>query len=103
MKGAVADTPFSPDTEEQKAEFARDPAALDQYCRDVEGELNKRFTLVNHDDHDSRFIVAVTCREWIEVMLTGIMARCTLIVSIKKLHERLLPKAWPKNWEVTLA
>jgi hypothetical protein len=35
------------DTEEQKAEFVRGPTALDQYCRDVEGELNKRFTLVS--------------------------------------------------------
>jgi hypothetical protein len=35
------------DTEEQKAQFARDPSVLDTYCRDVEGELNKRFTLVS--------------------------------------------------------
>ena len=34
------------DSQEQKEEFAKSPTALDKYCRDVEGELNKRFTLV---------------------------------------------------------
>lgn len=35
-------------SDEQKNTFRTDTTALDQYCRDVEGELNKRFTLVSH-------------------------------------------------------
>ena len=35
------------DSEEQKKEWQEDPAKHAQYCRDVEGELNKRFTLVS--------------------------------------------------------
>lgn len=35
------------DTEDQKESFKKDPQALNKYCRDVEGELNKRFTLVS--------------------------------------------------------
>lgn len=34
------------DSEEQKKKFEEDPEAFNQYCRDLEGELNKRFTLV---------------------------------------------------------
>jgi hypothetical protein len=34
------------DSEEQKETFKDDPTELDRYSRDVEGELNKRFTLV---------------------------------------------------------
>ncbi|KIY03064.1 uncharacterized protein Z520_01531 [Fonsecaea multimorphosa CBS 102226] len=41
-------------TEEQKAQFARDPSVLDTYCRDVEGELNKRFTLMHLDSVDQK-------------------------------------------------
>ncbi|OQV02175.1 hypothetical protein CLAIMM_07414 isoform 2 [Cladophialophora immunda] len=41
-------------SEEQKKEFERDPAALDKYCRDVEGELNKRFTLMHLDSEDQK-------------------------------------------------
>jgi hypothetical protein len=35
-----------PDTDEQLEEFRKDPAKLAKYSRDIEGELNKRFTLV---------------------------------------------------------
>lgn len=34
------------DSEEQKKEWRENPDKHDQYSRDVEGELNKRFTLV---------------------------------------------------------
>ncbi|CAM6003554.1 unnamed protein product [Sphagnum balticum] len=34
------------DTDEQLDEFRKDPAKLAKYSRDIEGELNKRFTLV---------------------------------------------------------
>jgi hypothetical protein len=34
------------DSEEQKKKFEDDPEGYNQYCRDLEGELNKRFTLV---------------------------------------------------------
>lgn len=36
----------SSDTDEQLEEFRKDPAKLAKYSRDIEGELNKRFTLV---------------------------------------------------------
>jgi hypothetical protein len=36
----------TPDTDEQLEEFRKDPAKLAKYSRDIEGELNKRFTLV---------------------------------------------------------
>lgn len=35
------------DSEEQIKSFKEDPEAYDRYCRDLEGELNKRFTLVS--------------------------------------------------------
>lgn len=35
------------DSKEEIAEFNADPEAYTQYARDVEGELNKRFTLVS--------------------------------------------------------
>jgi hypothetical protein len=35
------------DSNEQLEEFRNDPAKLAQYSRDIEGELSKRFTLVN--------------------------------------------------------
>jgi len=34
------------DPEEQKKEWTEHPEKHAQYCRDIEGELNKRFTLV---------------------------------------------------------
>ena len=37
----------SPDSQEQIEIFKKDPAALAKYSRDIEGELNKRFTLVS--------------------------------------------------------
>ncbi|KAE9362544.1 FAD/NAD(P)-binding domain-containing protein [Stipitochalara longipes BDJ] len=37
-----------------KKEFAENPDALIQYCRDVEGELNKRFTLMHLDSVDQK-------------------------------------------------
>ncbi|KIW94128.1 uncharacterized protein Z519_05444 [Cladophialophora bantiana CBS 173.52] len=43
---------FRADSEEQKAAFASDEKALDKYCRDVEGELNKGFTLMHLDSID---------------------------------------------------
>ncbi|OQU95919.1 hypothetical protein CLAIMM_02074 [Cladophialophora immunda] len=39
-------------SEEQKAEFRQNPGRYDQYCRDVEGELNKRFSLMHTQDKD---------------------------------------------------
>ncbi|OAL32683.1 hypothetical protein AYO20_07841 [Fonsecaea nubica] len=39
-------------SEEQKNKFASDEAVLDKYCREVEGELNKRFTLMHLDSVD---------------------------------------------------
>ncbi|KAF7556347.1 hypothetical protein G7046_g6330 [Stylonectria norvegica] len=38
---------IQPDTNEQIESFKEDPVQYDKYCREVEGELNKRFTL-NH-------------------------------------------------------
>ena len=35
------------DSDEQLEEFRKDPAKLAKYSRDIEGELNKRFTLVS--------------------------------------------------------
>lgn len=34
------------DSEDEKERFRNHPEEFDKYCRDVEGELNKRFTLV---------------------------------------------------------
>ncbi|KAH7379124.1 cyclohexanone monooxygenase [Phaeosphaeria sp. MPI-PUGE-AT-0046c] len=48
-------------SEEQKKMFNEDPAAYYQYCRDVEGELNKRFTLMHtkgKDQKSSRDLIA---------------------------------------------
>jgi len=39
-------------SEEQKANFEKDPDSYIQYCRDVEGELNKRFSLMHAQDKD---------------------------------------------------
>lgn len=36
------------DPPEKIKEFNENPELYTQYCRDVEGELNKRFTLVSH-------------------------------------------------------
>ncbi|RVX67223.1 hypothetical protein B0A52_08657 [Exophiala mesophila] len=41
-------------SQEQKEEFAKSPTALDKYCRDVEGELNKRFTLMHLESEDQK-------------------------------------------------
>lgn len=35
------------DTDEQLEEFRKDPKKLAKYSRDIEGELNKRFTLAS--------------------------------------------------------
>ena len=35
------------DSEDQKKEWQDNPDKHAEYCRDVEGELNKRFTLVS--------------------------------------------------------
>lgn len=35
------------DSDEQKKTFNENPEYYNQYCRDLEGELNKRFTLVS--------------------------------------------------------
>ena len=35
------------DSEEQIENFKKDPASLAKYSRNIEGELNKRFTLVS--------------------------------------------------------
>lgn len=43
------------DSEEQKKEWQENPDQHAEYCRDVEGELNKRFTLVK----PSLFFLAV--------------------------------------------
>lgn len=39
-----------PDSEAQKQEWREHPDKHAQYSRDVEGELNKRFTLVRIDE-----------------------------------------------------
>lgn len=36
----------TPDSPAQLKEFNTNPAAYDKYCRELEGELNKRFTMV---------------------------------------------------------
>jgi cation diffusion facilitator CzcD-associated flavoprotein CzcO len=41
-------------SEEQKKTFNEDPAAYYQYCRDVEGELNKRFALMHTKGKDQK-------------------------------------------------
>lgn len=46
----------SPDSIQQKEDFANKPDSLDKYCHDVEGELNKRFTLVLHSALDLGFV-----------------------------------------------
>ncbi|KAF9883658.1 hypothetical protein FE257_003092 [Aspergillus nanangensis] len=48
-------------SEEQIKTFNEDPASHVQYCRDVEGELNKRFTLMHslgRDQRNSRDLIA---------------------------------------------
>jgi cation diffusion facilitator CzcD-associated flavoprotein CzcO len=45
---------------EQLKRFNENPTAYNQYCRDIEGELNKRFTLMHlksKDQHDSRNLI----------------------------------------------
>lgn len=37
----------SVDSDDRREEFKNDPKAYEKYCRDLEGELNKRFTLVS--------------------------------------------------------
>ncbi|KAJ9501902.1 hypothetical protein H2202_002864 [Exophiala xenobiotica] len=53
-------------SEEQKKLFENDPEAYNKYCRDLEGELNKRFTL-NHlnskDQKASKELVARMMKE----------------------------------------
>lgn len=44
LSGLLSNT----DTKEQLQEFNNNPEKYTQYARDIEGELNKRFTLVNH-------------------------------------------------------
>jgi cation diffusion facilitator CzcD-associated flavoprotein CzcO len=39
-------------SDEQKANFEKNPDSYVQYCRDVEGELNKRFSLMHTQDKD---------------------------------------------------
>ncbi|KAH8897975.1 FAD/NAD(P)-binding domain-containing protein [Thozetella sp. PMI_491] len=51
----------SPYSEEQIEEFKTDPVKYDKYCRDVEGELNKRFNLLHvnsNDQKNSRELIA---------------------------------------------
>lgn len=53
-------------TPEQIRRFNEDPAAYQRYCRDVEGELNKRFNLMHlhsQDQKNSRDFVAGLMRE----------------------------------------
>jgi cation diffusion facilitator CzcD-associated flavoprotein CzcO len=52
--------------EEQKQNFENDEEGFNKYCRDVEGELNKRFTLMHLNSKDqkvSRDFVAETMKE----------------------------------------
>lgn len=39
-------------SDEQKTKFKKNPDSYVQYCRDVEGELNKRFSLMHTQDKD---------------------------------------------------
>ncbi|PSS16494.1 hypothetical protein M430DRAFT_50875 [Amorphotheca resinae ATCC 22711] len=41
-------------SEEQIKSFKEDPEAYDRYCRDLEGELNKRFTLMHLKSNDQK-------------------------------------------------
>lgn len=53
------------DSKEQIDEFRDDPEAFDKYCRGLEGELNKRFTLMHLKSKDQ-----LASRE----LMAGIMA-----------------------------
>ncbi|KAG0649281.1 sterigmatocystin biosynthesis monooxygenase stcW [Hyphodiscus hymeniophilus] len=56
-------------SEEQLEEFRKDPAKLAKYSRDIEGELNKRFTLMHrtsHDQKNSRELIADIMREQLD-------------------------------------
>ncbi len=46
LKDCLSIADLNSDTDEQLDEFRKDPAKLAKYSRDIEGELNKRFTLV---------------------------------------------------------
>ncbi|PKY06945.1 FAD/NAD(P)-binding domain-containing protein [Aspergillus campestris IBT 28561] len=53
-------------SEEQKKEFRTSPKKFDEYCRTVEGELNKRFSLVqleHEDQKKSKEVVANMMRQ----------------------------------------
>ena len=43
------------DSKEQLKQFKEHPELFDKYCRDLEGELNKRFTLVRHRSSTRHF------------------------------------------------
>jgi len=47
-------TKCSVDSEGQIDEFINEPEKNAKYCRDIEGELNKRFTLVSRNHTASR-------------------------------------------------
>ncbi|KAI1862728.1 uncharacterized protein JN550_010065 [Neoarthrinium moseri] len=67
-------------TEEQKKSFNEDPGSYIKYCRDVEGELNKRFNLMHlnsEDQNSSRQLIA------------SIMAEK---INDEKLTKRMVPK-----------
>ncbi len=53
-------------SEEQLKQFNEDPAAYDKYCREIEGELNKRFNLMHLNSNDqkkSRDLIANLMKE----------------------------------------
>ena len=41
-------------TKEQMSNFANDPVAYEKYCRDIEGELNKRFNMMHLNSNDQK-------------------------------------------------
>ncbi|RFU26023.1 hypothetical protein B7463_g10312, partial [Scytalidium lignicola] len=67
-------------SKEQIETFQKDPAALAKYCRDIEGELNKRFTLMQRTSKDQK-----NSRELIANMMTEQLGNA-------ELAEKMIPK-----------
>lgn len=67
-------------TEEQKKKFAEDPVAYERYCRDIEGELNKRFNLMHINSNDQKN----SCKDVASIMSTRL--------NNDELAGRLIPK-----------
>jgi hypothetical protein len=81
-----------PDSKEQIDEFRDDPEAFDKYCRGLEGELNKRFTLMHLRSKDQ-----LASKE----LVAGIMADVIRLTSYAP-HLRTLTYGF-RNCNMTLA